>query len=301
MTAPVPRKRRGCLYWLRLLLVGTIGGLVLAYIAYFPIWADVMVRPNPSEPCCTTPADQGFPYEDVAFAGDDGVTLSGWYIPSRNRAAVIVLHGYDANRVQMLDRAVALARYGYGVLLYDLRGHGRSGGELRTMGWYDLDDVAAAVKFLQARPDVDPERLGILGFSVGGQVALRATATMPALKAVVADGPGYVTLADAPPPADFGEQLLYLDSAAAGQVFQWRVGLPPPPGVVATIPAIAPRPLLLISSESGAGRHLIQHYYAVAREPKQLWELPPAGHGQSFVSAPEEYERRIAAFFEALR
>jgi hypothetical protein len=62
MAAPGARKKRGCLYWLKLLLVGTIGGLILAYIAYFPIWADIMARPNPSEPCCTTPADQGFLY-----------------------------------------------------------------------------------------------------------------------------------------------------------------------------------------------------------------------------------------------
>ncbi len=54
----------------------------------------------------------------------DGVTLSGWYIRLQNSAAVILLHGYNANRMDTLNHAELLAHHGYGVLMYDLRGHG---------------------------------------------------------------------------------------------------------------------------------------------------------------------------------
>ncbi|MGZ4582501.1 MAG: alpha/beta hydrolase, partial [Nocardioidaceae bacterium] len=96
-----------------------------------------------------TPADRGLAYRDVALRTPDGVTLSGWYVPSRNGAAVVLLHGAGSTRSAMLRYAVVLARHGYGVLLYDARGHGRSGGRAMDLGWYGDQDLAGAVSFLQ--------------------------------------------------------------------------------------------------------------------------------------------------------
>ena len=74
-----------------------------------------------------TPADVGLTYRSVEFPATDGVMLSGWYVPSRNNAAVALLHGAGSTRSNVLDHAVVLARHGYGVLLYDARGHGERG------------------------------------------------------------------------------------------------------------------------------------------------------------------------------
>ena len=63
----------------------------------------------------------GVAHEDVSFTTADGLELEGWYIPSRNGAAVISFPGRDGSQKQ----ARMLARHGYGVLLFDRRGEGR--------------------------------------------------------------------------------------------------------------------------------------------------------------------------------
>ncbi|MFC5263172.1 alpha/beta hydrolase [Kribbella qitaiheensis] len=83
----------------------------------------------------TTPGDRGLPFSEVRFATADGIILAGWYIPSRNRAAVVLLHGAGSTRSSVLEHAVVLARHEYGVLLFDARGHGRSGGRAMDFGW----------------------------------------------------------------------------------------------------------------------------------------------------------------------
>ena len=74
-----------------------------------------------------TPADRGLSFEAVEFPAADGVGLSGWYVPSHNGAAVVLLPGSGSTRSAVLDHAVVLAGGGYGVLLFDARGHGESG------------------------------------------------------------------------------------------------------------------------------------------------------------------------------
>jgi alpha-beta hydrolase superfamily lysophospholipase len=59
-----------------------------------------------------------------------------------------------------------LAAHGYGVLVFDPRGHGASEGDPNVFGWSGEEDVRSAIRFLQARPDVDPARIGGLGLSV---------------------------------------------------------------------------------------------------------------------------------------
>ena len=73
--------------------------------------------------------------------------LSGWYIPSRNGAAVISFPG----RASSQQRAKLLARHGYGVLLFDRRGEGESEGDPNLFGWQGERDIHAAVAFLQGR------------------------------------------------------------------------------------------------------------------------------------------------------
>jgi dipeptidyl aminopeptidase/acylaminoacyl peptidase len=102
--------------------------------------------------------------QEVVFRSPDGLTLRGWYQPSRNRAAVLLVHGAGENRLWWLDEAEALARRGFGVLLYDSRAHGESEGGLQSWGEHEQLDVIGALDFLSARPDVDPARLGAEGF-----------------------------------------------------------------------------------------------------------------------------------------
>ena len=134
-----------------------------------------------------TPSDRGLNYRDVTFGASDGVRLAGWYLPSTNGAAVILLHGAHSTRSAVLDHAAVLASHGYGVLLFDARGHGDSGGRAMELGWYGDRDVTGAVSFLALQPDVTAG-IGVVGLSMGGEEAIGAAATDERIGAVVADG-----------------------------------------------------------------------------------------------------------------
>src|SRR5512143_3820363 len=159
---PALSKQRDCRYWLKLLIVGVIGGLLISYVGYVILTAEAYARPIQVSLGGITPRDKGLVYEDVTLTTNDGLLLKGWYRPAHNRAAIILLHGYGGNRLEVLDRAALLAKHGYGVLLYDERASGESGGDQRTFGWSDVNDVPLALAHLQARSEIDPQRIGIL-------------------------------------------------------------------------------------------------------------------------------------------
>jgi alpha-beta hydrolase superfamily lysophospholipase len=281
------------LTWLKHLLVLLIIIRILATFAFIWYLADVDARPIRQSICCATPADFGVAYEEVWFTAVDGATLSGWFIPSQNGATVIVLHGYGAHRAgYTLQHVEVLATHGYGILTYDLRGHGQSSGQVRSRGWQDPVDVEAAIAYLQNRGDVDMTRLGIFGFSVGGLIALATAAQNPTLKAIMADGPGFTNLADLPD--ESGWQLV--DDWVAMKALEWRTGVKPLPAIVDSIGQISPRFIFLI--QSGDEAPIGDHYFLHASEPKELWTIPEAAHTTKFDVRPEEYATKMLAFFD---
>src|SRR5215210_437453 len=130
----------------------------------------------------TTP-DLRVPYESVTVTTGDGLDLAASYVASKNRAAVILFPGATRS-----DAARMLIRHGYGVLLLDPRGQGRSEGD--TIRWAGDRDLIGGVAYLRTRPDVDRDRIGGFGFSVGGEILLEAAATSTGFKAVVSEGAG---------------------------------------------------------------------------------------------------------------
>ncbi|MEW5873105.1 MAG: alpha/beta fold hydrolase [Chloroflexota bacterium] len=293
-------KKRGCMYWFRLLAFGLVGGVTLACVGIEVFYLYVITRPADTSICCATPADYGLEYEEVTFTSQDGTRLSGWYIPSSNRAAVIFLHGFGANRTELLRHANALASHGYGVLLYDLRAHGQSQGRKRTLGWQDPPDAIAALDYLLTRPELDPARIGIFGFSVGGQIAIRAAAQDQRLSAIFADDPGFITIQDAPPPTNNLERAVYAMNWVDTKGMQIATGfIPQPPLVSQVIGSLSPRPLFLVATGAfPANARMGQHYYDLAGEPKTLWVIPEAGHGGTFSARPEEYAAKLQEFFD---
>jgi uncharacterized protein len=182
-------------------------------------------------------------------------------------------------------------------LLYDLRGHGESSGG-RSYGWADVADVDAAVRFLEERPEVD--QIGLFGFSLGGQIALRAAVANEAIQAVAADGPGFVGRADVPTPINRQEQWLAWHDPILFKALAWRTGIALPAALVDTIGEIAPRHLLLIATGSAEGleQRVVQLYFEQAAEPKSLWLLPEATHGGGQHKQPAEYTERLVSFFD---
>jgi dipeptidyl aminopeptidase/acylaminoacyl peptidase len=248
-----------------------------------------------------TPADWGLDYRDVAFTAADGLTLRGWYLPSANGAAILVGHGIGGAR--SLEPALVLVRHGYGVLTFDWRAHGESDGDLCTFGYYEVRDVEGALAWLQAQPDVDPQRIGMLGESMGAVAAIRAAAHLPQIKAVVAASP-YADLEEAIRNVWEGTGLPAFPfvplQIAVGEL---RTGLDlAEMQPLRDVAAISPRPILILAGGQDpiTGPEAGVRFYTAAGEPKELWFEPQAGH-ESFLSIlPEEYERRVVGFFDGV-
>jgi uncharacterized protein len=239
----------------------------------------------------------GVAYENVSFRTSDGLRLEGWYVPSRNGAAVISFPGRKGPQRQ----ARMLARHGYGVLLFDRRGEGRSEGEPNSWGWSGERDIKAAIAYLRHRPDVDPARIGGIGLSVGGEMMIEAAAETDALAAVVSEGAGARAFADEMDhDVDPVEHLLgiptYAVRTAAVGVFANQT---PPHKLERLVGRIAPRPLMLIAApNSPNGEDLNRRFIRAAGAPKTLWEIPESKHTGGIVARPAEYERRVVGFFD---
>jgi pimeloyl-ACP methyl ester carboxylesterase len=234
----------------------------------------------------------GLPHESVTITTSDGIDLSAAYVPSKNGAAVVVFPGAAA-----LKEARLIARNGYGVLLLDPRGQGRSGGD--NVRWAGDRDLIAAAEYLQARPDVDPKRVAGFGSSVGGEILLEAAAQSDAFAAVVSEGAG-LRIGEG---ADLMKGIERLATPSftvltlATTLFSNHA---PPPPLAERIGQIAPRPVFLIYADPGMGGEAERQpgYYAAAREPKQMWKVPGASHTGGIDAQPAEFERRVIAFLD---
>ena len=250
-------------------------------------------------PVASSPASLGMAYEEAAMPSADGVTLRGWYVPSRNGAAIIALHGSDGNRDQLLWHTQALAEQGYGVLLFDLRAHGQSGGTVFPVT-NASPDVKAAVAYLRTRKEIDPERIGAVGLSLGAHVILQAAAEDTSLKALVADGASTNTMDDLLPlPSQY--RLMVVAAPMwwmTDRMTEMMSGVPAKPFIV-LVGKIAPRPILFISSNQEPEPFMNRRLYERAGATAQLWELPDTGHVGGIFAHPKEYKQRLISFFDA--
>jgi hypothetical protein len=236
-------------------------------------------------------------HEQVTLHTRDGLDLAGWYVPSKNRGGIVIVHGGGGDRRGARRHAAMLARHGYGVLLYDARGRGESEGSPNAQGWTWQTDVDAALDFLSARKDVDPARIGGLGLSTGADVLLEAAAENPRLEAVVLDGSTARSLGDV-------RQLKLSDAiigipywaVAYGTIAVLDQSLPGEP-LVDLARKIPPKPALFIASNE-LGEPVLNRNYATAYgEPSALWHID-ADHTRGLAERPQAYERRVIAFFD---
>ena len=239
-------------------------------------------------------ADLGAAYEEVEFERATGSCLKGWYIESQNGAAVISFPG----RARSQKRAKLLARHGYGVLLFDRRGEGESEGDPNLFGWQGERDVHAAVEFLQGRPDVDPERIGGIGLSVGGEMMIEAAAESTALKAIVSEGASGRSVRDelANPGGRWQELIGNGVATAATALFTDNV---PPADLQSLVPKISGAVFFVYGERGQAPEQPANDaFYAAANGTKEIWEVPGSGHMGGIEAQPREYERRIVGFFD---
>jgi pimeloyl-ACP methyl ester carboxylesterase len=219
----------------------------------------------------------------------DGVRLDAHHDPGPAELGIVVAHGLAGSwrRAGIRRAAAALARVG-GVVSFDFRGHGRSGG-VSTVGDREVRDLAAAV---DATAALGYRRVATVGFSLGAVVAVRHAATRPGLAAVVAvSGPSRWYYRGTAGMRRVHWMIETRYGRLAGRVWRrTRIAatgwdpVPEPPD--AAVARIAPTPLLIVHGEADV-LIPVEHahaLYAAAREPKQLWVEPGFGHAENAAS-----------------
>ena len=286
--------------WWRLLALPV--ALALAQFVLLPLTVAVNATSRPpSPPGAATPARYGLAYQDVAFRTADGIRLSAWYIPARNGSAVVLLPGAGATRTAVLPQAAVLARHGYGALLVDTRGHGRSAGHAMDFGWWGDRDLAAAVTFLARQPGVQAGKIAVLGESMGGEQALAAAGSDPRIRAAVAEGATGRQFADHGwRPRDItgiiDRGMDWVQYTAAGLLS----GAPRPMSIRDGIRAAAPRPVLIIAGGATAGEATAAGWFQAASPATvQVWVVPHAAHTQGLATAAQAWEARVISFLNA--
>jgi uncharacterized protein len=251
----------------------------------------------------TTPAAYGLKYNEVSFpAAVDNLAVTGWFIPAtiKSDKVILVLHGKGENRGAHLDFGAVLAKNGYNVLLIDFRGHGETAGANYTFGYYEQRDVVGALNYLKQQGFKGPQT-GLLGYSLGAVAGLLAFSHTDA-QAMVSDS-AFPNLADRLGLAlskkikPIGPLFLPGIELAAGFLSGLDVNAVNPEAAVKDLKG---RHLLLIHGDQDqtAPVNDVRQLKAAAGDSAEMWIVPGAGHALAFKTAPQEYTRRVLAFFQ---
>lgn len=155
-------------------------------------WLLLRVYRIPSTPTNPTPAGLDLHAEEVRLTAVDGRRLHGWFLPAPDGRtgppgpAVVLLHGWGSAASDLLPAAPGLVEAGLSTLLLDARGHGRSQDvDFMSMPRF-AEDLGVGVTWLRQHPSVDPDRIAVIGHSVGAGACLLAAARDPGISGVVA-------------------------------------------------------------------------------------------------------------------
>lgn len=232
---------------------------------------------------------------------DDGVPIDAAHLRGTSDLAIVVAHGFTLSwhKPHVLRMGSALGRGGAGVVMFDFRGHGRSGGR-STLGDLEVLDLGAAMGWARR---LGYRRVGTVGFSMGGSVVLRQAGLIGGADAVVSvSSPGrwYYRGTERMRWVHYAVERR-LGRLVARQFLRTRISasgwapVPPVPPAEAAA-RIAPVPLLIVHGDRDLyfpAEHARQ-LYAAANEPKELWIIPGMGHAESGTS--DDLAMRIAAW-----
>ena len=298
-------------------LLGILGLLVAAVLVVLNVIARKeavnFVRITPEERRQRTideanliqsPSGYGLPFEDVTVTSADGVGLVGWYVPSSNGAVVMLVPGYEEPRYLMLEEADMLYRHGYGAMLLSVRAHDLSEGNMASFGCgnREMADLDAWYQYLLTRSDADPGRIGLLGQSMGGSLAIQYARQNGQIRAVVAHSP-FSSVPD-----------------TVQTVVQWKTGLPGwlfAPFMlfwasreidcdIASVSAkdwvgdISPRPVFILDAgqDEVVSEKSSELIFDAAGEPKQWWQCAECKHHELDTVRPQEFEEKVVGFFD---
>jgi len=252
---------------------------------------------HPTRDVQESPAVKLFSHRDIVFQASDGMVLHGWYFPAERAAgSVLVLHGNAQNLSTHVNSVLWLVKEGFNLFIIDYRGYGWSGGEPDLDGVHR--DADAALEKLFSLPETDPDRIVVLGQSLGGSIAVYTVARSPRkerIRALVIDSAfsSYRRIAR--------EKL---DSFWLTWPFQYPLSWTVSDSYSAEswIGQVSPVPVLILHGldDPVVPTHHGRLLFDAARDPKQFWLTARPGHIQSF--GDDAVRSQLARFLdEALR
>ena len=237
---------------------------------------------QPSKKFFDNPHAQAYSPDDIYFNTPDGLTLHGWFFITREkRGTILVLHGNAENLSTHVNGVLWLVEAGYNVFIFDYRGYGRSEGRPTIEGAHV--DAETALSMMMTLPGVEPDRIVILGQSLGGAIAVYLVANTPCkdhIRALIID-------------SAFSSYRRIGRETVAQCCVTWPVQYPlsflvnDDYSPVKWIQDVSPVPVLIIH---GNQDHVVpEHHgrilYEAALEPKEYWETSVPGHIRSFADA----------------
>lgn len=250
-----------------------------------------------------TPSDYGPEYESVFFKSQDGLKLSGWYIPKKGQETneseptIILVHGYATDKSSLLD-FVPFLHKSYNLLLFDLRYSGESEGELTSFGFHEQKDVRASVEFLKSR---GVKKIGILSFSMGAAAILLASQSLSGVSAVIADSP-FASF-------DLMIRQIYKDYFVLKYPIYFLAKIFGKVSIGVGTNQISPEltvsklvPILLIHSQKDE-LITVDHYNRLKsilteNTKTQFWLVTDAPHGAIYSLHKEEYQKKVLEFLD---
>jgi len=285
---PLPRRR---------LIVSAVAIVIVAKIAGAYLVGSWLTAPAPSD-VGTPPADLGA--EAVIIEGTSGRRLGGWWMADARACGVAVLmHPVRGNRRSMVSRARVLKAAGYSILLFDFQSHGERDGERITFGFLESEDARAAAAFARAKSPGLP--LVAVGLSLGG---IAATVAEPPLKA---DAFVLETVTPGLKEATINRLRRwtgpFAPAVAAALLVQVRPQLGFSPERIRPIDRIGAidAPVLIVAGAKDRRTTLADSraLYGAASEPKELWVVDGARHGDFGRLDMKEYASRVGGFLSA--
>ena len=241
-----------------------------------------------------SPSDLGLKYEKTTFKSSDKIKLSGWFISNnKTKAAIIVMHGYPADKANLLGVAEFLAK-DFNVFLFDFRSFGKSEGKYTTAGYLERKDLIGAIEYLQKEKNIT--KIGLYGFSLGGAVALMTNHKN--VKAIATDS-AYAELSNIVRHMYkiffiFKYPLAYLTKLYGVLFLKINIDNASPVDNIKNLKI----PLLIIHAEKDSQIPVNEAYLLHnANKKAELWIVENAEHGMTHSINPEKYEKKVVGFF----
>lgn len=282
-------------HWTRLGLTyagGVLAALVVVLVLFASVKVNDVLHPPRKAASGTVLKRWNIQYQSVELLTEDGIRLSAWYTPSTNGAVILLAHSYGDHRPEWVYQI--LARKGYGVLAWDARAHGTSGGEISTIGYSEVLDVKAALKYALAQPDV--KHVGAWGGSMGGATIIRAAVQFPEIEALFVDS-SFASLSDE---VDF--LIAYpLISPLAKLLMRMEAGINiDDVNPLKDIAKISPRPVFVAqgTADTTAPPDSAEKLFNAAGKPRYLWTEEGIPHLGLYFDNSHRYQRRLVDFFD---